>query len=258
MVGLKKGGTDIVVSYDNFHATVPVFVWGTVRSVPPIDPGRLLEVSDDGSAIVLNRVMVELEPGYGSADAEQVASNISGEVVLEFQTFPGFLVEFDGRTGEELDKVLAALLSDPRVAASYPDIAMVASQSPPSIDTLTLPYVRKKTYLDAGMGEAWEFMNHAPDSALDPVKIVMIDTDFVSRVPDRTTGFRFESGDNPIESDVLNSELDPTKIDVRSKPPYSVGGHGAAVASVMVAQNNGQGIRTDNSFSGVVSSTVSS
>ena len=58
VTGLAVGGADVVVSYGDLTATVPVFVWGPMRTVPPVDPQRLLEVSDNGSAIVLNRVMV--------------------------------------------------------------------------------------------------------------------------------------------------------------------------------------------------------
>ena len=61
VTGTKAGGADVVVSYGSLEATVPVLVWGEVRRVPPIDPDRLLEIDHDGSAIVLNRVMVELK-----------------------------------------------------------------------------------------------------------------------------------------------------------------------------------------------------
>ena len=258
LTAMKKGVADIEISYGSFVATAPVFVWGIMRTVPPIDPKRLLEIDDDGSAIVLNRVMVELEPGYGSADAEQMASDINGAVVFEFQTFPGFLVEFDAHIEEDLSQALAVLRADRRVALAYPDIIMDATQSPPNIETLNdLHYPDNKSYLEAGMGQAWSLMNQVPSSSLDRVVIVMIDTDFVSRVPDPKTGFKFQRGPEQFSylDTVLNSELNPTKIDIRSAPPYKAGAHGAAVASVMVATNNPPSKRpTNESFSGVVSS----
>ena len=91
VTSIEVGGADITVTYKDLTATVPVFVWGSMQAVPPIDPERVLEVDGDGSAIVLNRVMVELEPGYDFAAAEQIAAQISGQVVFEFRTFPGYL-----------------------------------------------------------------------------------------------------------------------------------------------------------------------
>ena len=259
VTAIKAGGADVVVGYGSFTDTVPILVWGTVRRIPPIDPDRLLEVSDDGSAIVLNRVMVELEPGYGSEDAKQVASDIGGAVVFEFLTFPGFLVEFNARTEEDLTKALAILQSDQRVALAYPDITMVASQGPNPIETVNLADDERNAYLDSGMEQAWTLMGNVPQPNLKPVVMVMIDTDFVSWVQNQEHGGKFESekGQGLLSDDidrVLNSEFDSEHIKILSEGKYDVGAHGSAVASIMVARNNPPGSGESGSFSGVVSS----
>ena len=88
VTGKKTGGADVTVTYGSLEATVSVFVWGPMRAVPPHNPDLVLEVSDNGSGILLNRLMVELEPGYNFQDARRVASDIDGEVVFEFRSFP--------------------------------------------------------------------------------------------------------------------------------------------------------------------------
>ena len=98
-----------------------------MRAVPPHNPDLVLEVSDNGSGILLNRLMEELEPGYNFQDARRVASDIDGEVVFEFRTFPGYLVEFDSRTTADLERALAILEADRRVAQAYPDLLMAAN-----------------------------------------------------------------------------------------------------------------------------------
>ena len=127
VTGIELGGADITVTYGSFGATVPVFVRGPVRTVHPVDPERLLEVGDDGSAVVLNRIVVELEPGHNSRDADRVASEIDGEVVSEFRSFPGYIIEFDGRTAEGLENALAILEADRRVALAFPDLVFSAN-----------------------------------------------------------------------------------------------------------------------------------
>ena len=247
VTGIKTGGADVVVKYGNLSGTVPVFVRGMVRAIPPIDPDRLLEVGDDGSAIVLNRVVVELEPGYDSRDAVRVASDIDGEVIFEFRTFPGYIVEFDARIPEDLEKALAVLQTDRRVALAFPDLVMSSTN-----ETLRLRDVDPdlvEAYLDAGMEEAWNTMDLVAESpsGLSPVGISVIDDGFARR-----TG-------NAVVDQVLRSEFDHARIDytrwnvfgfVETNRTLATSKHGTAVASVIAAQNNANGIPP--SFNGVV------
>ncbi len=257
---IKAGGADITVTYGDFDSTVPVLVWGEVRRIPPIDPERLLPIDDDGTAIVLNRVMARLEPGYSVEDAAEVAASIGGEVVFEFRTFPGYVIDFDARTEEDLEAALAVLQADERVTHAYPDMLITASGGGPvDIETLLLPVGQGEAYLYAGMEEAWNLMNSTP--SLKPVVIAVVDG-----------GFAINSTDYNIE-DVLRAEFgsiinipekqlakDDDKLSVAVGNKYVIDldtddknvSHGTAVTSVIVAANNNPPI--SNSFSGVVSS----
>ena len=245
VTGLAVGGADVVVSYGDLTATVPVFVWGPMRTVPPVDPQRLLEVSDDGSAIVLNRVMVELAPGYNADDAGEVAAEIEGQIAFEYRTFPGYLLVVDARSLEELEVVLSALEEDPRVEAAYPDLFFAPSdgeeEAPPPVETLQLSYARQISYRHAGMPEAWNIMNDQI-GLLNPVTIVMIDEGFVT-----------QSGIAEVDATIMR-EFDMGRIQFRQG--MGIGDHGNGVAGVMVARNNDQSEpgTPDESFSGVVTS----
>ena len=181
VTSLKTGEAEIAVAYDGLHSIVPVLVWRDVRSMPPIDPERLLWVNDGGSAIVLNRVMVRLETAYGPEDASQLAAIIGGEVIFEFRTFPGYVIDFDAHTKEGLDAVLAQLEADERVTHVYPDVLVSTSQDPDPhrIETLA-NVIPNAAYLNAGMDVAWNLINDLPDGSLDDVKIVVVDLDFPS------------------------------------------------------------------------------
>ena len=254
VTSVKAGGVDITVSYGSYGsyaATVPVLVWGQVRRIPPADPDRLLEVSDGESVIVLNRIMVELKPNSSADDAQLVASSIGGEIVFGFRTFPGYLIEFEAHTEEELKGALDTLRDDQRIAEAYPDMLVEASQHG-KIETLNLPNDKRQAYLDAGMDKAWKVMNSVPTDLLDPVLIAMIDTDFVL-VP--------EPDPDDLTKTMLNLEFDPNRIMGRN--PVADGAHGIKVAGVMIAQNNLPVDVTnsripltcrDCSFSGVVTS----
>ena len=261
ITGLEPGGADIVVSFGDLTATVPVLVWGPMRSVPPVDPERLLEIEEGGAAIVLNRVMVELEPGHDATDAEEVAAEIDGQIVFEFQTFPGYLLEFDGSSQRDMEEALAVLRNDERVAAAYADMLVSTDQGNGNgqgrIETLLSENGGEDWgYYGAGMHEAWTTMNLIDQ--LSPVVIVVIDNLFP--VP--------PTRDYDVDA-VLYREFDYRRLDVRDavdlagrdvpwRDTNDPGGdaHGVAVTSVIVAQNNDRGDDTvpEESFSGVITS----
>ena len=265
VTGMETGGAEISIHLDSFTTTVPVFVSGPLREIPPVDPTRLLQVSDNGSAIVLNRAMIELESGYDSRDAARVASTINGRVIFEYRTFPGYLVEFDATSQDDLEGTLAILLSDRRVASAYPDLVFAANQDDeePSIpiETLLLPSNCKRTvqgagcgvaYHLAGMPEAWAALEQTDDLA--PVGIVVVDSGFVvpsgNAVPDEVLRTEFD-----YDSMILkHAHLLPFANSYPDAIKYAE--HGATVTSVIVARNNDRtapGI-TGESFSGVVTS----
>ena len=168
---LNAGGADVLVAYRNFEAEVPVLVWGEVRQIPPIDPERLLQVDDDGVAIVLNRVMVKLEPGYGSDDATQIAASVGGEVIFEYRTFPGYVVETEASTEEELEAGLAVIQGDRRVAHAYPDLLVPAGQVPerPHVEAAICT---QSAFFNTGMKKALDLMSKV---ALKPVVVGVVD-----------------------------------------------------------------------------------
>ena len=116
----QVGSTDIVVNYQGLSRSVPVTVYGNRYWFQPFDPATVGRLPDSEDPVVLNRVMVELKPGYTSNDAQAIAAGINGNVLHSFRTFQGYLIEFDIQTNP-LTEVLAILERDPRVDMAYPD-----------------------------------------------------------------------------------------------------------------------------------------
>ena len=95
LTGVEIGGTNVTVTFGKYSSTVPVLVWGPARSVPAADPSQLMEIDSEGSAVILNRRIVELNDGFDIDDGREIATYMGGEVIFEFTTFPGFLIELD-------------------------------------------------------------------------------------------------------------------------------------------------------------------
>ena len=258
VTGIRAAGADVVVRYGDFNAEVPVLVFGPVRQLPPIDPERVLEIDDDGSAIVLNRVMARLLPGYGSADAAQVAASIGGEVIFEFRTFPGYVIDFGAQTEEHLNEALAVLEADERVEYAYPD--MLA----PPIQATTGPGspIYRKGQLstptpappvpDSGIGKAWDVIKKSGKN-LEQVFIVVVDL----RLPSKSCLDKRRSEYPKLYVEMTETlDYDRIKTDREECPKRFYGGyddlvgnekkkwHGAAVTSVMVSE--------DATYAGVV------
>ena len=246
VTGVKAGGADVVVSYGKFESTVPIFVWGPVRRIPVLDQARLLEVSDDGSAVVLNRVMVKMKPGYVPEDAQQLASSIGGGVVFEFRTFPGYVVDFDARTRNDLDHALAVLRADHRVAVAYPDMTMPSSQGPTNETMANSLHIDISAYLSTGIVGAWDEINKMGPTVFSPVGIAVIDMDFPGPQSHPEEHLKY-----PVMIPEFGSEI---RVEDLVSPGYhDREHHGAAVTSILAARNNIPPVRNE-SFSGVVSS----
>ena len=209
---------------------------------------------------MLNRVTVELEPGHDADDAGALAAEIGGQIVFEYRTFPGYLLEFDGRTQQDLEDVVALVRDDERVAVAYADMIIPTTQGDEKgqvpIETMLLETGRNYGYRIAGMHEAWKTMNYVEQ--LNPVVIAVID-DLFSVPP---------TGDDGVD-EILDREFDYRRMDVRDavdlagrdvpwRNTNDPGGdaHGVAVTGVIVARNNDLGDETvpEESFSGVVTS----
>ena len=127
----------------------------------------------------MNRIIVELNPGSTLVDAELLARLLGGEVIFEFRTFPGYLVEFDSRSSADLKIALEKLRADDRVSKAYADMVVPISQGRTAThaETMDLELLNRRAYVKADMDSAWDFMNGIRNLA--PVKIAVVDTGFV-------------------------------------------------------------------------------
>ena len=257
---LKAGGADVLVAYRNLEAEVPVLVWGEVRQIPPIDPDRLLTIDEDGTAIVLNRVMVRLRPGYGPEDAARVAESVGGEVIFKFRTFPGYIVGIGARGEVELNAAIETLLADSRVSAAFPDVLVSAAQTPPDVESL-VNRIHADAYITAGLADAWKLMNLTP--SVKPVIVFVVDTEFPHSLPDNNTAAEVisrEFGSAYVQFvDAVDLEEAPTpKLEEGNIHVLDlVDGlgntqHGTAVVSILAAANNSPAVT--GGFSGILSS----
>ena len=266
ITSLKAGGADITVTYGGFDAEVPVLVWGEIRQIPPIDPERVLEIDDDGTAIVLNRVMVELEPGYGPADAEDLAAYAGGRIIFEYETFPGYIVEIPAATEGELQAVLSAFDADNRVTTAYPDMLSSAAQGLgiESSDNI----ITDNAYIITEMNVAWPLLNQVPN--LNPVIVFVIDTEYLhGGIPLKATSWRGtarsviynEFGDTDVfgspsdfkDGQIVTWESNNGRIHVGDIVEGASNlQHGTAVVSILAAANNIPA--NPLGFSGVISS----
>ena len=237
VTALDSGGVEITVSYGPHTTEVPVLVWGPTRPIPPIDPDKLIEISDDGTFVLVNRLLTRLKPGYGALDAEELASLVDGKVIFDFNSFPGYVIEFPAETMSDLEAAVANLAADQRVDAAYPDITMTTTQGPTTDVESLLNLDKTVSYLVAGLGDAWLRLNSHKIS-YDPVLIVVIDTEFPKH---------WDKG-------FLGREFDPSRITaINLGGAEGTSNHGAAVTSILVSNNNQPMVR-DVGFSGVVTS----
>ena len=250
--GESVGGAEISVSYGKFSATVPVLVWGDGEGVPAINPDNLLPDDAGESSIVLNRIIVELAPGSGAEDATQLADSINGNVVFDYSTFPGFVIELEETTLDDLKDLLSTLQADSRVAQAYPDLLIPPSQDSglAGVETLLRSPDLGLAYLQSGMQEAWERMSGLQTVNAEPVVIAVIDSAFTE-----------PEAEDSVVGELLSREFDYQRIAIVD----GIAGegrnarHGTSVTSVISAINNDATDSSvpEESFSGVVSSVDS-
>ena len=263
-----EGAADIVARHGEFSVDVPVIVYGEMRMPPPVDPAMVgvVPAIDPETPVVLNRVMVELLPGYGLSDAQALAASIGGDVVFSYRTFPGHIIEFDPST-RELDAALSAMESEPAVEAAYTDTIIEFSDHPTdtfpgggSVPAGTAPY------REVGFQMAWEMMERIV--RLDPVNIAVIDSGFQDPAALTDSDLR-----GVIKSEFPKISITPSLF-LFDVPTDSNGGrvivtyltksqiedpdiasHGTSVTSVIAAANNKEDDPNhDSKLSGVVSS----
>ena len=244
-----SGSAEVIVQFGSFGKRVSVLVFGDIPTLPPIDQDMVGPIPglDEEVRAVLNRVIVELQPSYDTADARDIAADLGGTVLLSYDTFPGHVIEFDAQS-RDLLSILADLGGDSRVESAYPDVLFKALGHP--IDTLSIDndksteQRRTRVYYNAGFDGAWRMMERAP--SLEPVIISIVEPGVLNV-------------NAPDQHDVIGAEFDSQRIHTPSASA-ATGDHAASVASVMVAVNhklpsNASHPQLDKgNFSGVVSS----
>ncbi len=246
------GSSDIILEFGRFNKRVHALVFDEYEPVPPVDPsmvGNIPGLQEEVPA-VLNRVIVELSPGYGDVDAANIASELGGESIFSFRTFPGYIIEFDTQSNQVLD-VLAYLESDYRVESASPDMVVEPLGHP--IDTLSGDNSEKSSaYEVAGFDNAWRIMENI--DVLNPVVIWVFENDpMYFDDPDAPAVFKEEFDAERIH--VANPSIRLPKSEDEPVVEPAVDWHAAAVTGVVAARNHyGQGRNPEDNVSGIVSS----
>ena len=252
VVAAGSGSADILINFGGFSSRVHALVFGDVPSLPPVDPAMVGVIPglDIEARAILNRVIIELQPGYDVDSAADLAADLGGDVLLSYSAFPVHVIEFNA--GEHtLIEVLEGASSDFRVAAAYPDLLFEPLHH--DIDTLSLGGDRGDAYRHAGFDRAWRIMENVPE--LHTVVASVIEGGIV----------------NPWREDpsIVRSEFDPQRvlsIPVRlpgvrggqlTAPVRTTDDHAAAVTSVIAAANGNVPMPPnddEDNLSGIVSS----
>lgn len=235
VTAMSGGSADVIVERAGLSERVHVIVFGEIPTIPPIDPDMAGVIPNTDILAVLNRVIVELTPGYGDPAAGDIANGLNGEVIFTYRSFPGYLIEFD-MLSHPIEETLQTLESDSRVDIAYPDLLMETADHP--IDSLIKPSRGNNlAYTKPGFESAWRIMETVPD--LNPVIISVV-----------------EIGDSPLDHD----EFDRDRIHRVDQNIGQCGSdHVDPVTGVIAAINHG-GKKTDSrgnridSPSGIVAS----
>ena len=237
----ESGSADILIDFGGFSKRVHALVFGDIPTLPPIDPSMVGVVGDFGAEIrvVLNRVIIELHPGYDGDAAHDVAAGLGGKVLFSYSAFPLYVIEFNNQA-RNLVETLDDAGSDGRVATAYPDILLEPTDHP--IESLSIDPIWGAGYRHAGFEGAWRMLENAGD--LNPVIISVVETGVLN-----LTGANQPS--------IIGSEFDVRTIHA---PPTAqlTDSHAAAVTSIIAALNGNMPPaphrNADRNFSGIVTS----
>ena len=134
MTATGDGGADVVATYGGFSAHAPAVVFPPASAIPPIDP-NMVYLMEDGSAIILDRLIVFTKDEYSGALARRIASRHNGDVIADFPSLDAFLVEISASTITDLEAALKHLNQDPGVDEAFPDGLFLPSQGSASTYT---------------------------------------------------------------------------------------------------------------------------
>ena len=236
-----SGSAAILIEFGGFSKRVHALVFGDIPTLPPLDPSMVGIIGDLGVEIrvVLNRIIIELQPGYDGDAASDLAARLDGEVLFSYGAFPLHVIEFNNQARPLLE-TLDNAVSDSRVAAAYPDILFEPTDH--SIETLSIDPDRGAAYRHAGFERAWRMLEDVAE--LNPVIISVIETGVLN----------LAGANQPA---IIGSEFDVRTIHA---PPTGqlTAPHAAAVTSIIAALNGNippsLHRNADRNFSGIVTS----
>ena len=230
VTAVETGSADILVEFGGFSSRVHVLVLADLPSLPPIDPVMVgvLPGLDHEVRAILNRILLELQPGYGADAAAGIATDLGGAVLYSYSAIPVHVIEFDVEE-HTLSEVVAGIDSDFRVAAAYPDLLLEPFHH--DVDTLSLGS-EGDAYRHAGFDRAWRIVENIP--YFETVLVTVIDGGVVNPLNDDPSIVRSE-----FDSDRVLSV--PFKLPVKglelTSPIRGTDEHAAAVTSVIAAVN---------------------
>ena len=270
MTATRNGGAEITATYGGFSARAPAAIFLPMQEIPPFDPELVYFTDDDGSAVILNRIIVHTENEYQRATSDRIAARHNATVIAEFANMDAFLMETETSTMEDLEATLDQLSNDPDVDEAFPDgfIPPVQGPSPTAAkkpETTQLldsgSHLTVEPYGEVQLPGAWEVLNALPNHTYSHVYVAVIDTgmyshecqhDFkdasaIKAILEHEFPSSEESGD-PLSPVRIHEDPCVNKLDDIA--------HGTAVVSILAAANNantGPGGQ-NGQFSGVLTS----
>ena len=268
MVASGNGGADITATYGGFTTQAPAVAFLPMQDIPPFDPELVYFTDEDGSAVILNRIMVHTKNEYQPATSERIAARHDAAVIAEFAHMDAFLIETETSTMEDLEAILDQISNDPDVDEAFPDGFISAAQGPPPETAQLIAALNAEGRHDADafaevrLPEAWAVINTLPNSKFTHVNVAVLDSGMYSH--ECKTDFKdakniknileheFPSGENP--DDPLSRVLVHKKRTCSDQLDQIA--HGTAVVSILAAANNASpGLGgLDGQFSGILAS----
>ncbi len=240
---LANGGADIEVTAGHLTARVPAIVALPAVTVPAPDPQKMFPLGTDGTAVVLNRVVIVGAKGHDPRMIDSLARRTNSRVVAGFGSLGAYLLEIQADSPEALIRFVGTLEQDPAVGFAIPDIIMpTARDDRRATDTAQLDDDVKTAYTEIGTERAWELLEEhllLPS----PVTVAVIDSalDF-SLDPVRA---EFDQAHVVVREMVQG--LTVTDRAARAK-------HGSAVSSIIAAENQGVNTTSNRQLSGLLPS----
>ena len=124
VTAVAPGG--IEVEFGGHKATATIIVYTSFIQVPPHDPDR--EREWNGGRLIVNRLIVSLATDtYDAALTAEIAADYGAEVIAEWRSLNGFLLEFPGvYEVSELIAIAERMDDDDRIAAYQADSLLSA------------------------------------------------------------------------------------------------------------------------------------